>query len=74
MHKFIVAVAAIMALPSVANAAPCKDAKGKFTKCPPVAAATHAPAATAGHAVSHAAAPPARRAPCRDAHGRFKKC
>ena len=27
-----------------ANAAPCKDAKGKFIKCPPPAAAAVAPA------------------------------
>jgi hypothetical protein len=26
--------ASIAALPVVASAAPCKDAKGKFTKCP----------------------------------------
>jgi hypothetical protein len=81
MNKFVVALAAILALPTVANAAPCKDAKGKFIKCPPAATVTHAPAAAARHAATaprpvatHAAASPARRAPCRDARGRFKKC
>ena len=28
------AAASIAAVPVVASAAPCKDAKGKFTKCP----------------------------------------
>lgn len=28
------AAASIAAVPVVAHAAPCKDAKGKFTKCP----------------------------------------
>lgn len=75
MNKFVIALAAIVALPSVANAAPCKDAKGKFIKCPPAATATHAAAATAPRpATTHAAATPARKAPCRDARGRFKKC
>lgn len=80
MKKLAMAIAAIIALPTVLNAAPCKDAKGKFTKCAPLAAATHAPAAVATHAAlaprpaaTHAAA--ARKAPCRDAKtGRFKKC
>lgn len=81
MNKFIVAIAAILALPSVANAAPCKDAKGRFIKCPPAATATRAPAAAVSHAASsphpaatHATATSARKAPCRDARGRFKKC
>lgn len=80
MKKLAIAIAAIIALPAVANAAPCKDAKGKFIKCPPAAAATLAPAAIATHAATphpaatHAAAT-VRKAPCRDAKtGRFKKC
>lgn len=31
----LTAVTALVSLPLAANAAPCKDAKGKFTKCPP---------------------------------------
>lgn len=38
---FVAAIAiAIGGLSAPAVAAPCKDAKGKFTKCKPVAAAT----------------------------------
>ncbi|BEV00046.1 hypothetical protein [Novosphingobium olei] len=48
-----------VAIPMTADAAPCKDAKGKFTKCPPAAAK---------------AAAPAKVKQCRDAKGRFKKC
>lgn len=54
--------AAVMAMPASAFAAPCKDAKGKFIKCPPAAAAPMAKPATA------------KKAPCRDAKGHFKKC
>lgn len=39
MRKFMIAAlmaaAAGMAVPAAVEAAPCKDAKGKFTKCPP---------------------------------------
>ena len=39
MRKFIIAslfaAAASMAVPAPLIAAPCKDAKGKFIKCPP---------------------------------------
>lgn len=79
---FSLALAAALALPVAANAAPCKDAKGKFIKCPPPAAAPAAvaPAARPAAAATHAAAAPAhaatpRKAPCRDAKtGRFTKC
>jgi hypothetical protein len=41
MRKFIFALAAVSLLAGSAPslAAPCKDAKGKFTKCPPKAPA-----------------------------------
>ena len=79
---FSLALAAALALPVAANAAPCKDAKGKFIKCPPPAAAPAAvaPAARPAAAATHAAAAPAHAAtphkgPCRDAKtGRFTKC
>ncbi|MDE2562839.1 MAG: hypothetical protein KGL48_11395 [Sphingomonadales bacterium] len=41
-----VLAAAVLALPGAASAKACKDAKGKFIKCPPAAAAT--PAAAMG--------------------------
>ena len=56
----LLAVSAL-AMSQSANAAPCRDAKGKFIKCPPAAAAS-AKAATV------------KKAPCRDAKGKFKKC
>jgi len=46
--SIIAASLALIAAPSMA-AGPCKDAKGKFTKCPPTAAA-----ATAGGVVKDA--------------------
>ncbi|QNA83763.1 hypothetical protein G4G27_07000 [Sphingomonas sp. So64.6b] len=46
MRKFSLALASFALLASTgALAAPCKDAKGKFIKCPPK---TAAPAATGG--------------------------
>ena len=76
---FSLALAAALAIPVAANAAPCKDAKGKFIKCPPPAAAPAAsarPAAAATHAAAapaHAATP--HKGPCRDPKtGRFTKC
>ena len=38
MRTFIIAVAALSIAGSPAFAAPCKDAKGKFMKCPDKAA------------------------------------
>jgi hypothetical protein len=38
MRKFLIAVTAafaIAAVPMTAEAAPCRDSKGKFIKCPP---------------------------------------
>jgi hypothetical protein len=55
----LAAAFAISAMPVAVQAAPCKDAKGKFVKCPPAAAK----AATA-----------LKKGPCRDAKGKFTKC
>lgn len=62
MKKFALAFAALalVAAPAAVQAAPCKDAKGKFVKCPPKVAPK---VATTG-----------KKAPCRDAKGRFTKC
>ena len=38
MLRIAFAVAALATVSAPAFAAPCKDAKGKFTKCPPAAA------------------------------------
>ena len=44
MTRFVACTTAIVialgSLSAPALAAPCKDAKGKFTKCPPVAASS----------------------------------
>jgi len=46
MKKLLIAFTALALVGSVADAAvPCRDAKGKFTKCPP-AAATATPGVT----------------------------
>lgn len=89
MPKLLIAIAAAMtiaAVPMTADAAPCKDAKGKFIKCPPSATPTTkppvkpVPAAAAKPAAKPAGAAPAKPAtagkkgPCRDAKGRFAKC
>ncbi len=63
MKKFIAAllvVSFVTSAPVAAMAAQCRDAKGKFIKCPPAKAA--------------AAATPAKPAKCRDAKGKFIKC
>jgi hypothetical protein len=76
MKKLLLFVAAL-ALPVAAHAAPCKDAKGKFIKCPPAAAAPAAKPAMAASAKPAAAAKAhaaGKKAPCRDAKGRFAKC
>lgn len=64
---FALAALALVSAPAMATNAPpkpktvqCKDAKGKFIKCPPKVAPK---VATTG-----------KKAPCRDAKGRFTKC
>jgi len=52
---------------SFAAAKPCKDAKGKFVKCPPAPVPVAKPAAAAG-------TPAAATTKCRDAKGKFTKC
>lgn len=60
MKNFVLALSAISLIAGSAPslAAPCKDAKGTFTKCPSKAAA----------------AKPAKPKMCRDAKGHFAKC
>ena len=72
--KKIIAVAlfavSAIAMSSSTSAAPCKDSKGKFIKCPIAAAAPVKPAM----AVKPATGSTVKKAPCRDAKGKFKKC
>jgi hypothetical protein len=74
---------------AAAKATQCKDAKGKFIKCPPAAAAPVTPAASTrckdakgkftkcpppAAATPVAPATPAATTRCKDAQGRFTKC
>lgn len=80
MKKFVFALAAsaLIALPASVQAAPCKDAKGKFIKCPTTAAVKPAAKPMAAPAAKPLAAKPAaakgKAVRCRDAKGRFTKC
>ena len=65
--KLIVAVTAIAMLASPGLAAPCKDAKGRFAKCPPAAAAAAAPSVVKDkNGKCHVASGPNK--------GKFTKC
>lgn len=56
--------------PSLA-AAPCRDAKGKFIKCPPAPAKPTQCRDAKGKFIKCA---PAKPTQCRDAKGKFTKC
>ncbi|CUS43544.1 MAG: hypothetical protein V4610_15365 [Pseudomonadota bacterium] len=79
MYRFALALAAIAMTASPVAAAPaCKDAKGKFIKCPPAAAtpvAKPSPAAKAAPTAKPKPAPAAKSTgKCRNAKGQFAKC
>ncbi|MEN2711646.1 hypothetical protein ACQKOH_00505 [Sphingomonas sp. NPDC092331] len=64
------------ATPSIA-AAPCRDAHGKFMKCPTKPAAMPAKPATAAKPAAMPAkhtATPVKATHCKDAKGKFVKC
>jgi hypothetical protein len=62
----VTAAVALIAAPALA-AGPCKDAKGKFTKCPPAAAAAAAGGVTKdANGKCHVASGPKK--------GQFTKC
>ena len=63
----LLAALALSAAFSAEAAAPCRDAKGKFIKCPP-------PAAAAKLSATSAKPGGAMMARCRDAKGAFAKC
>lgn len=69
-----------LAVPSMAEAAPCRDAKGRFTKCPAAAVNTTTSKKTA---IAKPVAPAVKvtktkvtvkKGPCKDAKGKFVKC
>jgi hypothetical protein len=84
IRKILLAAGATFLFASPTFAAPaCKDAHGKFVKCPPPAPAKPVavkPAQcrdTHGKFIKCPVAAPAKPAPaarCRDAHGKFAKC
>jgi|KBSSwiStaDraftv2_1062776.scaffolds.fasta_scaffold3243215_1 hypothetical protein len=69
-----------LAVPGMAHAAPCRDAKGHFAKCPGAAVKTTTKTTTKA-AAKPAPAPAAKvtkvtvkKGPCKDAKGKFVKC
>jgi len=70
-----------LAVPTVAQAAPCRDAKGQFVKCP--APAVKTTTRVTAKAVAKPAPAPMKvtkttvkvtKGPCKDAKGKFIKC
>jgi hypothetical protein len=74
----LIAAAVVMTagVPSIAAAAPCKDAKGKFTKCPPVAVKTTTTRTTSTNTATatSTSVKKDKNGRCHDAKGRFTKC
>jgi hypothetical protein len=73
MKKIIFALAAVSMLAGSAPSfgSPCKDAKGKFIKCPTAKPATCRD--SKGKFIKCATAP-AKPKQCKDAKGKFTKC
>ena len=63
MLKIAIATAALFSFATVADAAACRDSKGKFVKCPAAAAKSPTSGVTKG-----------KDGKCRDAKGHFAKC
>ena len=75
MRNILIAAAAAFSLaviPMSVDAAPCKDAKGKFVKCPPAAAASTATRTSSKAKTTKGSSKMAGR--CRNAKGQFAKC
>lgn len=66
MRQMIVALAALSIAATPAFAAPCRDAKGKFAKCPPAAAKTTPGVVKDRNGKCHVASGPKK--------GQFVKC
>ena len=62
MKLIVITAAAALVFAGPAFAAPCKDAKGKFIKCPPVAAAPSVRCRTAKGAFAKCGTPGAKPA------------
>lgn len=76
MKKIALALAALtlIAMPASVEAAPCKDAKGKFVKCPPAKPATAAKPAASSKPKAATTSSAAKVQRCRNAKGQFAKC
>ncbi|WP_202820873.1 hypothetical protein [Rhizorhabdus dicambivorans] len=73
MVRFLIpafASAMLIAIPTAIQAAPCKDAKGKFITCPPPPAAKKPCKDAKGKFM----ACPQKPKVCKDAKGKFVKC
>lgn len=71
----LISAFALIALPTAVNAASCKDAKGKFIKCPPAAAATATTAKTTAKVAKTTTKTSGKLVGrCRNAKGQFAKC
>ncbi|RZF63907.1 hypothetical protein EWE75_14055 [Sphingomonas populi] len=66
LRSSIIAITSLALAASPALAAPCKDAKGKFTKCPPKAAPAIAGVTKDAKGKCHIASGPKK--------GQFTKC
>ena len=76
MSRLLAVAAALSLLASPALAAPCKDAKGKFIKCPPPAAAPapKGPCKDAKGKFIKCQPPAAQNTRSKDTKGKFVKC
>ena len=76
MSRLLAVAAALSLLAAPALAAPCKDAKGKFIKCPPPAAAPapKGPCKDAKGKFIKCPPPAAQSTRCKDTKGKFVKC
>jgi hypothetical protein len=77
MRKILYALAAAgLVLSAPTLAAPCKDAKGKFTKCPPAKPIASKPTVCKDAKGKFTKCPPVALKPkvCKDAAGKFAKC
>ncbi len=73
MLRFLIpalAATLLVAAPAAVQAAPCKDAKGKFIKCPPPPPAKKVCKDAKGKFTKC----PATAKVCKDAKGKFTKC
>ncbi|MEO1968571.1 MAG: hypothetical protein ABGW87_07665 [Sphingomonadaceae bacterium] len=71
----LLSAASLAVVPVAASAAPCKDAKGKFIKCPPTPAAKAVKKTTTKTEVKKTTKSSGKKTGrCRNAKGQFAKC